>query len=165
MTIIIKNKETLLFDDFKFKCAVGKKGLTKIKKEGDFKTPIGIFELGDIYYRPDKVQKPVSKIKTRIIKKNMGWCDDPNSKHYNKLIKIKKKFQGRFEKLFRKDNKYDLLILIKYNYTNIIKNKGSAIFLHLTQDYSTTKGCIALKKKDFLILIKLIDKNTKIKIT
>ena len=93
MTIIIKNKETLLFDDFRFKCVVGKKGLTKIKREGDFKTPIGIFKLGDIYYRPDKVQKPVTKIKTRIIKKNMGWCDDPNSKHYNKLIKIKKNFK------------------------------------------------------------------------
>ena len=60
---------------------------------------------------------------------------------------------------------YDLLILIKYNYTNIIKNKGSAIFLHLTQNYLPTKGCIALKKKDFLILIRLINKNTKIKIT
>ena len=165
MTIIIKNKETLLFDDFRFKCAVGKKGLTKNKKEGDFKTPIGIFELGDIYYRPDKVRKPVTKIKTRIIRKNMGWCDDHNSKHYNKLIKIKKKFQGSFEKLFRNDSKYDLLILIKYNYTKIIKNKGSAIFLHLTQNYLPTKGCIAIKKKDFLILIKLINKNTKIKIT
>ena len=165
MTIIIKNKETLLFDDFKFKCAVGKKGFSKNKKEADFKTPIGNFELGDIYYRPDRVQKPTSKLKINIIKKNMGWCDDPNSKYYNKLIKIKKNFKDGFEKLFRKDNKYDLLILIKYNYPKIVKNKGSAIFLHLTQDYSPTKGCIALKKKDLLILIKLINKKTKIKIT
>ena len=165
MTIIIKNKETLLFDDFKFKCAIGKKGLSKNKKEGDFKTPTGIFELGDIYYRPDRVQKPISKLKINIIRKNMGWCDDPESKYYNKLIKIKKNFKSSFEKLFRKDRKYDLLILIKYNYKKIIKNKGSAIFLHLTQNYSSTKGCVALKKKDFLILIKLINKNTKIKIT
>ena len=164
MTIIIKNKGTLLFDDFKFKCVIGKKGLSKNKKEADFKTPIGIFKLGDIYYRPDRIKKPSTKLKINTIRKNMGWCDDPNSKYYNKLIKIKKNFKGGFEKLFRRDSKYDLFILIKYNYPKIIKNKGSAIFLHLTKNYFPTEGCIALKKKDFLILIKLIKKNTKIKI-
>ena len=94
----------------------------------------------------------------------MGWCDDPNSKFYNKLVKIKKNLNISYEKLFRIDNKYDLLILIKYNYKKIIKNKGSAIFLHLLKNYSPTQGCIAIKKKDFLILFKLIKKNTKIKI-
>ena len=94
----------------------------------------------------------------------MGWCDDPNSKYYNKLINIKKNSEISYEKLFRKDNKYDLFILIKYNYNEIIKNRGSAIFLHLTKNYSSTKGCIAIKKKDFFILSKLISKKTKIKI-
>ena len=88
MTIIIKNKETLLIDDFKFKCSVGKRGFSKNKKEGDLKTPIGIFELGDIYYRTDRVEKPISKLKTNIIRKNMGWCNDPKSRYYNKLIRI-----------------------------------------------------------------------------
>ena len=165
MTIIIKNKETLLIDEFKFKCSIGKRGFSKKKIEGDNKTPIGIFDLGDIYYRSDRIQIPKSKIKICKIKKNMGWCDDPNSRHYNKLIKIKKNLKLRHEKLYRKDNKYDLLILIKYNYKKVKKNKGSAIFLHLTNDYSTTKGCVAIKKKDFLILNKLINKKTKIKIT
>ena len=165
MIIIIKNKDTLLIDDYKFRCSVGKRGFSQKKVEGDSKTPKGKFSLGNIYYRPDRVQKPTSKLKINIIKKNMGWCDDPNSKYYNKLIKIKKNFKDGFEKLFRRDNKYDLLILIKYNYPKIVKNKGSAIFLHLTQNYSPTKGCVAIKKKDLLILIKLIDKKTKIKIT
>ena len=165
MTIIIKNKETLLFDEFKFKCSVGKKGFSKNKKEGDYKTPVGIFDLGYIYYRSDRIQKPKSKIKIFKIKKNMGWCDDPYSRHYNKLIKIKKNLKSSYERLYRKDSKYDLLILIKYNYKKVKKNKGSAIFLHLTKNYSTTKGCVAIKKNDFLILIKLINKKTKIKIT
>ena len=165
MTIIIKNKETLLIDEFEFKCAVGKKGFSKNKTEGDYKTPIGIFDLGNMYYRSDRIEKPVSKIKICKIKKDMGWCDDPKSINYNKLIKIKKNLKFSYEKLYRKDSKYDLLILIKYNYKKVKKNKGSAIFLHLTKDYSTTKGCIAVKKKDFLILIKLINKKTKIKIT
>ncbi len=165
MTIIIKNKETLLIDEFKFKCSIGKRGFSKKKIEGDNKTPIGIFDLGDIYYRSDRIQIPKSKIKIYKIKKNMGWCDDPNSRHYNKLIEIKKNLKSSYEELYRKDNKYDLFILIKYNYKKVKKNKGSAIFLHLTKDYSATKGCVAIKKKDFFILIKLINKKTKIKIT
>ena len=164
MTIIIKNKETLLFDDFKFKCSVGKKGFSKNKREGDYTTPKGIFKLGNIYYRADRVQKPISKLKLIKIKKEMGWCDDPKSKFYNKLIKIRNKSKFKYEKLFRKDYKYDLLILIKYNYEKVIKHKGSAIFLHLTKNYSNTKGCVALKKKDFLILLKVINKKTKIRI-
>ena len=164
MTIIIKNKETLLFNDFKFKCSVGKKGFSKNKKEGDYTTPKGIFRLGNIYYRADRLQKPQSKLKAIKIKKEMGWCDDPKSKFYNKLIKIGKKTKFNYEKLFRRDYKYDLLILIKYNYEKITKYKGSAIFLHLTKNYSSTKGCIALQKKDLLILLKIINKKTKIKI-
>ena len=164
MTIIIKNKETLLYDDFKFKCSVGKKGFSKNKKEGDYTTPKGIFRLGNIYYRADRIEKPKSKLKTIAIKKEMGWCDDPKSQFYNKLIKIKKKPKFSYEKLFRKDFKYDLLILIKYNYEKVIKHKGSAIFLHLTKNYSSTRGCIALQKRDFLILLKVINKKTKIKI-
>ena len=164
MTIIIKNKETLLFDDFKFKCSIGKKGFSIGKKEGDETTPKGLFDLGDIYYRADRVPKPNSKIKKIVIKRNMGWCDDPKSKYYNKIFKIKKSLNISHEKLFRKDSKYDYLIFIKYNYKKIKKNKGSAIFLHLTKNYLPTKGCIALQKKDFLILCKLINKKTKIKI-
>ena len=162
MTIKIKNKYTLLFDEFEFKCCIGACGFTSDKYEGDKKTPTGLFSLGDLYYRSDKVQKPKTKLKCIKIKKNMGWCNDINSKFYNKEIKIKKKV--RYEKLFRNDYKYDYLIPIKYNWLNPKKNKGSAIFIHLTKNYNPTVGCIALSLKDFLILVKLIKKNTKIRI-
>jgi len=112
MIIIVKNKDTLLIDDFKFKCSIGKKGVCNKKVEGDLTTPKGIFNLGNIYYRSDRVQKPFSKLKSISIKKNMGWCDDPNSKSYNKLIKIKKNLKISHEKLYRKDHKYDFFILI-----------------------------------------------------
>tara|TARA_B100000575_G_C22787655_1_gene466187 strand:- start:145 stop:642 length:498 start_codon:yes stop_codon:yes gene_type:complete len=164
MIIIVRNKDTLLIDDFKFKCSIGKNGFCKKKIESDFKTPTGTFKLGNIYYRSDRTKKPFSEIKAIPIKKNMGWCDDPSSKFYNKLIKIKKNLKISYEKLYRKDHKYDLFILIKYNYVNPIRFKGSAIFLHLTENYSPTKGCVTLRKKDFLILVKLINKKTKIKI-
>ena len=90
----------------------------------------------------------------------MGWCNDVKSQFYNKEIKVNKNI--KHEKLYRHDHKYDLLILIKYNYKKIIKNKGSAIFIHITKNYKPTAGCIAISKKDFLILAKLIRKNTKI---
>ena len=162
MTIKIKNKYTLLFDEFEFKCSIGAFGFTSDKYEGDKKTPTGLFSLGDLYYRSDKVQKPKTKLKCIKIKKNMGWCNDIDRKLYNKKIKIKKKV--RYEKLFRNDYKYNYLIPIKYNWVNPKKNKGSAIFIHLTKNYNPTAGCIALSLKDFLILVKLIKKNTKIRI-
>ena len=162
MTIIVKNKQSLFFDDFSFKCCIGRKGLTKNKIEGDKKTPKGFYSLGNLYYRGDKVKKPKTLLKCIKIKENMGWCNDIGNKFYNKKIKIKKKV--KYEKLFRHDYKYDYLIPIKYNWRKPKKNKGSAIFIHLTKNYKPTAGCIALSQKDFLILLKLIKKNTKIRI-
>jgi len=160
MTILLKNKHTVKFDDFEFKCCIGKNGLTKFKKEGDGKTPKGIFKIEHLYFRKDRIKKPLTKLKCIEIKRNMGWCDDVKNKKYNKLIQINKNCSH--EKLFRKDKKYDLLIPIKYNFNKIIPGKGSCIFIHLTSDYKPTAGCIALKKKDLLILLKLINKNSKI---
>ena len=163
MTIFVKNKHTLQIDEFKFKCCIGKKGSTNNKKEGDGKTPKGTFEIENLYFRKDRIKKPVTLLKCIEIKKVMGWCDDtyfPNK--YNKLIKIEKGI--KHEKLKRKDNKYDLLIPIKYNYIKPVTGLGSCIFIHLTKNYKPTAGCIALKEKDFLIMLKLIKKNSKIKI-
>ena len=162
MQIVLKNKDTLLFDEFKFKCAIGKNGTTSNKTEGDKKTPKGLYSLGPLYYRKDKFLNLETKLKKIIINKNMGWCDDINSKYYNQPIKISNKL--KYEKLFRKDGIYDLIIPINYNTKNPIKKKGSAIFIHLTKNYKNTLGCIAIKKNDFLVLLKLINKKTKIKI-
>ena len=162
MLIKLKTKDTLIIDNFKLKCCIGKGGVKSKKKEGDLSTPRGIFKLGPLYYRNDRVQKPITKLKCYKIKKNMGWCNDVNSKYYNRKIKINKNI--KHEKMFRKDNKYDYVILINYNYQRPISNKGSAIFLHLTNNYKPTVGCIALKKKDLIILLKIINKDTKIQI-
>ena len=164
MTIFLKNKHTLQVGEFRFKCCIGKNGLSKKKKEGDKKTPVGIFKIGNLYYRKDKISLPKTKLKCIRINPKMGWCDDlKNPKNYNKLIRVKKNINH--EKLYRRDGKYDLIIPIKYNYKKPILGKGSCIFLHLSKNYKPTLGCIALSKKDFLIMIKIIDKNTKIKIS
>ena len=163
MTIILENKHTLKIKEFYFKCCIGKGGLSKKKIEGDKKTPVGTFEIEKLYFRKDRLKKPQTFLKCIEIKKNMGWCNDINyPKKYNKLIKIKDKI--KHEKLKRKDCKYDLLIPIKYNFKDPVVGLGSCIFIHLTKNYKPTAGCIALNKKDFHIVLKLIKKNTKIKI-
>ena len=163
MTIVLKNKVTLIFDEFIFQCAIGKKGMTKNKIEGDKKTPTGTYSLDNLYYRKDRHQKPNTKLKCIPIKKNMGWCNDLRSKKkYNKLVNVNEKVSH--EKLFRKDHKYDFLIPINYNTKNTKLGKGSAIFIHLTKNLKPTLGCVAIKKKEFLILLKLINKKTKIKL-
>ena len=163
MVILVKNKHTLQIDEFKFRCCIGKKGSTINKKEGDKKTPKGTFEIENLYFRKNRVKKPLTSLKCIEIKENMGWCDDNNyPKKYNRLIKLNKKI--KHEKLKRKDHKYDLLIPIKYNFKKPIPGKGSCIFIHLTNNYKPTAGCVALKEKDFLIMLKLLKKNSKIKI-
>ena len=113
MLIRLKNKDKLIIDDFKLKCCIGKNGVKKQKTEGDNSTPKGIFTIGTFYYRKDRVIKPFTNLKAKVIKPNTGWCNDPKEKSYNKEIKIKKNV--RYEKLFRKDHKYDYLIVINYN--------------------------------------------------
>ena len=159
--IIINKSGYLKYKDFKFKCALGKAGIGNKKIEGDKITPRGTFDIIKIYYRSDRVKKISSKFKLIKISKNIGWCDDPNSKSYNQLIKLPTKYTH--EKLYRKDNVYDLLIVLNYNMCPIIKNKGSAIFIHIArQNYQKTSGCIAIKKVHLIKLIKTIKKNTKV---
>ena len=162
MLIRLKNKDTLKIDEFSFKCCIGKKGLKTKKVEGDLATPKGTYLLKKLYYRSDKFKKIETLIPKIRIKKNMGWCNDPKNRFYNSLIKIRKKV--KHEKMYRKDRKYDLVIVIDYNLKKPIPFKGSAIFIHLTQNYKPTAGCIALSKNDMLVLLKIINKKTKINI-
>ena len=161
MIIHVKNKDTLVIDDFRLKCCVGKNGLDYKKKEGDYKTPKGVFRLNKLYFREDRLGKVKCKIKKKVITKNMAWCDNSNHRKYNEKITISK--TKHKENLYRKDHKYDYIITIDHNHKKI-PYKGSAIFIHLTNNYKPTAGCVALKKKDFEVLLKLIDKKTKIKI-
>ncbi len=149
------NKNYLTFNQYKVKCAVGKRGIGNKTKEGDLITPKGHYKIKFILYRKDRVKKIQTKFKKIVIKKNMGWCDDPKSKEYNKLIKTP--FNFSHEKLFKIKNIYDIIIVLNYNMNPIKKNKGSAIFIHVsTKNYKKTEGCVAIKKNDLLKLLKKI---------
>tara|TARA_Y200000002_G_scaffold381527_1_gene395785 strand:+ start:5298 stop:5789 length:492 start_codon:yes stop_codon:yes gene_type:complete len=158
MHIRIKNKK-LIINNYKVKCALGKRGIGAKKKEGDLITPKGNFKINYILYRKDRLPSLKTKIKKIPIKKNMGWCDDPLSKKYNKLIKFPFKYSA--EKLYRIDNTYDLIIVLDFNSRPVIKNKGSAIFIHVAKkSYKSTAGCVALSKKNLKNIIKIINTKT-----
>ena len=159
---MIKNK-SLTYNNYKVKCALGKRGIGIKKKEGDLVTPKGSFKIIGILYRPDKVKNLRTKLKKKAINKRMGWCDDPKSKKYNQLIKLPSKFN--FEKLYRNDGIYDILFILNFNTNPVKTNKGSAIFLHIAKkNYLPTKGCIAIKKNDIKKLASEINRKTLVKI-
>ena len=161
--IIVKESGYLTFKNLKFQCALGKAGISKKNKEGDYITPRGTFKLVKVFYRADKIKNLKTSLKKIKIKKNTGWCDDPKSKFYNKQIRLPSNFGH--EKLYRNDRIYDLVVVLNYNLNPIIKNKGSAIFIHVAKKlFKKTAGCIALKKKNLINLLSVIKKNTKIKI-
>ena len=161
--IIVKKTGYIVFKESKFRCSFGKNGIGIKKKEGDGITPRGIFKLTKIFYREDKVKNIKTRINKFKIKKNMGWCDDPKSKFYNKLIKLPSKLGH--EKLYRKDNIYNIVIVLNYNMDPIIKNKGSAIFIHVAKkNYKETQGCISLKQEELIKLIQIVKRNQKIRI-
>ena len=162
MHILIK-KNYLTFKDYRIKCLVGKRGIGNKKKEGDFITPKGVFKIKYILYRADRVKSFKTRTKKVIIKKKMGWCDDPSSKKYNMLISFPFNFTS--EKLYRKDSLYDIIFVLNYNMNPIEKSKGSAIFIHVAKKkFKYTKGCVAIEKLKLLMLAKKIEKNTKINI-
>jgi len=162
--IIVRKSGHLIYKNLKYRCAIGKAGIKKKQKEGDNITPRGTFKITRVYYRSDKVKNISTSIKKIKINKNMGWCNDSKSPFYNREIKLPSKFS--FEKLYRNDNLYDLLAVLNYNTNPVEKNKGSAIFIHIAKKrFKPTAGCIALRKKDLMSLMKVIKKNSKIKIS
>jgi len=159
--IIINKSGFIKYKNYKFKCALGKAGIGKKKREGDNTTPKGTFKIVKIYYRSDRIKKISSKFRLIEITKNTGWCDDPKSRKYNQPIKLPTKYSH--EILHRRDNIYDLILVLNYNMNPTIKNKGSAIFIHIAKkNYKKTAGCITLKNADLLLLVKEINKNTKV---
>ena len=160
---ILINKKNLIYNNYKVKCALGKRGVGRKKKEGDLITPVGQYKIKYILYRKDRIKKIKTKFKKIVIKKNMGWCNDPKSRDYNKLINLP--FNYSYEELFRKENIYDIVLVLNYNMSPIKKNKGSAIFIHIAKkNYKKTQGCVAVKKLTLLKILKEITIYTKVKI-
>ncbi|MEE2705351.1 MAG: L,D-transpeptidase family protein [Pseudomonadota bacterium] len=154
-----KSEGTLYFEDLIIKCTLGRNGIKKNKIEGDGSTPAGLFHLREIFYRQDKVTIPFSNLKTNIIKKNYGWCDEPSDTNYNKKVILP--YHCSTESLWRNDDRYDIVIVLGHNDEPVVSGMGSAIFIHVTNSLQKpTEGCIAVKKVDLIDIINKSDKNT-----
>jgi L,D-peptidoglycan transpeptidase YkuD (ErfK/YbiS/YcfS/YnhG family) len=136
----------------KKRAAIGPGGIAIKGGEGDGITPRGSFPVREIFYRADRIAKPVTALPLRVIQKDDGWCDAPGDPSYNRLVRFP--YPASAEILWREDHLYDLVAVLGYNDDPVVKGKGSAIFLHLARhDYTATQGCVALAYDDALAAV------------
>lgn len=153
------NPCTLLFLDRTFRCSLGKNGVTSNKIEGDGCTPIGSFHLRRAFYRADRILPPPSTaLQLNITQPNDGWCDDSSSPEYNQFVTLP--FLPSHENLWREDTLYDYFAVIGWNDDPVVKDKGSAIFFHVTESYGGTSGCVALNIADLIWVLARINADT-----
>ena len=158
--IKVNSKGALFFDGKEYKCVIGKNGVSVDKKEGDGATPIGCFPIRRVFYRADKVEKPVSPFETIVLTRDDGWCDGINDLKYNQLIKLP--YPASHENLWREeDDLYDIIVDLGYNDNPPVPGKGSAIFMHIARStFTPTAGCIALSLSDLMEILKNCDLDT-----
>jgi len=146
-----------------FPCALGRSGISAKKREGDGVTPAGRFKVLVVWYRADREIHVPCGISTNRIEKDMGWCDAPDDRNYNRAVKLP--YPANHEKMWRDDHLYDWCVVLDQNYTNRMRGLGSAIFFHLaTSDFKATEGCVAIQPKDMRWLLGQIGKNTVLEI-
>jgi L,D-peptidoglycan transpeptidase YkuD (ErfK/YbiS/YcfS/YnhG family) len=134
------------------RAALGRSGISTLKREGDGGTPHGRFAMRQVLYRADRGLRPRTRLPVHAIRASDGWCDDPADRNYNRLVKLPSRRSA--EGLTREDHLYDLVLVLGYNDRPRVKGKGSAIFVHLARPgYTPTDGCIALSRRDILALI------------
>ena len=146
------------FGQEEFRCAVGRSSLIPEtrKREGDGATPVGRWRMLRILYRPDRIAEIETRLPKAAITAGDGWCDAPQSPHYNQQITLP--FEASHEKLWRDDELYDALVVLSHNSEPVIPGRGSAIFLHVAREnYEPTEGCVALRRKDLLKVLRGAD--------
>ena len=152
-TIKITSPDKLMYENKTYRCAIGLSGISDTKKENDGTTPAGQYNIRNVLYRPDRIPQPDTFLRVQPLNTNDVWCDNPEKKEYNRKVKYSRTLTT--ERLWRKDNLYDLILVIGYNDDPVIAGKGSAIFMHVANpNYKPTRGCIALKLGDLYQLLK-----------
>jgi L,D-peptidoglycan transpeptidase YkuD (ErfK/YbiS/YcfS/YnhG family) len=161
--IIVTSDGTLQFGGLHFRCALGRGGALPEaeKREGDGATPLGRYPLRQIFYRPDRMAAPQTRLPLQALTPQDGWCDDPHDPAYNRFVALP--YAASHEKLWREDAVYDVIVVLGHNDDPPVPGLGSAIFMHVARpDYSGTEGCVALALPDLLALLAVLRPNTQI---
>ncbi len=158
-----KGRYRLSIDNLAMRCAIGRSGMIRDKREGDGGTPVGVWPLRRVFFRPDKLPRPETLLRAVEISPADGWCDAPKDRNYNRLVKLP--YPASAEDMWRSDDIYDIVVELGYNDDPVVPGKGSAIFLHLARpDYSATAGCVAVALEDMRALLALVKQGAQIQI-
>jgi len=150
-----------LWGEHTFRAALGLAGIAEDKREGDHATPVGVFPMREVLYRPDRLGPPKTRLPLRALAADDGWCDAPTDPDYNRAVKLP--FRASAERLWRVDHVYDLIVPLGYNDDPVMPGRGSAIFLHVARpDYSGTEGCVALALADLLRVLSEADAKSRV---
>jgi L,D-peptidoglycan transpeptidase YkuD (ErfK/YbiS/YcfS/YnhG family) len=166
MDLIVDSASKARWGNRVLKCAIGSAGaiLAKDKREGDNRTPVGRWPMREVYYRPDRVMAPITKLPIHEINPKDAWCENGADSNYNKLVQIP--YRVRVDSLWRNDEIYNVFVVLGYNDRPVEAGLGSAIFLHVARpDFSPTVGCVAIKQNDLLGILKEVDENSCVEIT
>ncbi len=151
----------IIFGSMKLKCALGRGGRSVAKTEGDGATPAGRWQLLRVYYRPDRLLRPKTRLPVVALRQSDGWCDAVGDRNYNRPVRLP--YPGSHERLWRNDSLYDLIVVLDYNITSRRQMRGSAIFMHVASPvYKPTLGCVALARHHLLRLIASCNSQTEI---
>jgi L,D-peptidoglycan transpeptidase YkuD (ErfK/YbiS/YcfS/YnhG family) len=153
---LIVTGNTANWGEHRFPCTIGSNGITDHKREGDGMTPVGAFAFRRAFYRPDRLDRPVTALPLTEITPSCGWCDDPALPEYNRYIQ--KPFQGSHEDMWMDRDLYNLVIVVGHNDEPVVPRGGSAIFIHLASpEFGPTRGCIGLEEVNLLLVMSQAD--------
>jgi L,D-peptidoglycan transpeptidase YkuD (ErfK/YbiS/YcfS/YnhG family) len=160
-TLKVSADGVLVLGEKTFSCAIGHGGIVPaaLKREGDGATPEGTWPFRRAFYRPDRLDRPGTRLTLSPLAPTLLWCDAPESSAYNTLVEAP--FNASHEVLWREDQIYDIIVELGFNDDPVVPDKGSAIFFHLARvDYSPTEGCVAVALEDMLEILKICDEQT-----
>ena len=152
MDLVVHKDGRALWNGRELRAALGKGGISREKHEGDHATPVGVFLLREVLYRPDRLRAPKTSLPLRPLSPADGWCDAPEDPRYNRRVTLP--YGASAEQLWRGDRLYDVLVPLGYNDDPVVPGRGSAIFLHVARpDFGGTEGCVALALEDLIALL------------
>ena len=161
MDITVDPGGTVEWNGVTMACALGANGVTVEKREGDSATPTGCYPLRRVFYRPDRIERPVTVLPTVVLDPLDAWCDDPGDPGYNTLVR--QPYSASFELMWRDDHLYDVVVTVGYNDDPVVAGLGSAIFMHVARpDFGPTRGCVAVTRENLLRILAECDETTRL---